>query len=320
MKTIGRKLSSRQFSHNREAKDTWLKCQGYSYEKSPNTFTDVVFTERQNETKRSAVVTFIGKVAADIFSCEKHLISGVTLRVSFLRKRPEFCLICDDESKNYKIEISQANLYVRKMTVSENVYSAIGSTLTKTPAIYRYTEIIPKTFLVSTGSKSWNNEDIFNREPTRRFALAMTTNKAFLGSKADNPFHYQKFNLENITVYRNCYPTAATPLQTDNDKKLDLNSLEVLAFESHGHGIPFSDFPNHYVLVFDITSTQQASHDYLYPELTNGSISIDLRFSAELTDSLELFFLGEKSSTIYIDSFRKVSKNIFLNTKIDSKK
>ena len=126
-----------EFSHNREAKDTWLKCQRYSYEKSPDTFTDVVFTERQNETKRSAVVTFIGKVAADMFSCEKHLISGVTLRVSFLRNRPEFCLIHDDKSKDYKIEISQANLYVRKMTVSENVYSAIESTLTKTPAIYR---------------------------------------------------------------------------------------------------------------------------------------------------------------------------------------
>ena len=100
-----------EFSHNREAKDT---CQGYSYEKLPDTFTDVVFTERQNETKRSAVVTFIGTVAADNFSCEKHLISGVTLRVSFLRNRPEFCLIYDDESKDYKIEISQANLYVRK--------------------------------------------------------------------------------------------------------------------------------------------------------------------------------------------------------------
>ena len=308
-----------EFSHHREAKDTWLKCQGYSYEKSPDTFTDVVFTDKMRQNG-SAVVTFIGKVAADIFSSEKHLISGVTLRVSFLRNRPEFCLIYDDESKDYKIEISQANLYVRKMTVSENVYSAIESTLTKTPAIYRYTEIIPKTFLVSTVSKSWNHEDIFNREPIRRFALAMTRNKAFLGSRAVNPFHYQKFNLEKITVYRNGYPIAAKPLQTDNDKKLYLNSLDALAFESHGHGVPFSDFPNHYVFVFDLTSTQQASHDYLYPKLTNGSISIDLRFSVELTDSLELFFQGEKSSTIYIDSLRKVSENIFFNKKIDSKK
>ena len=37
-----------EFSHKREARDTWLKCQEYSYEKSPDTFTDVVLTERQN--------------------------------------------------------------------------------------------------------------------------------------------------------------------------------------------------------------------------------------------------------------------------------
>ena len=59
--TMRRHLPSKEFSHYREAKDTWLKGQVYSYEKSPDTFTDSVFTERQNKTKRSAVVIFIGK-------------------------------------------------------------------------------------------------------------------------------------------------------------------------------------------------------------------------------------------------------------------
>ena len=66
-------------------------------------------------------------------------------------------------------------------------------------------------------------------------------------------------------------------LCTDNEKTLYLKSLHSLAFESHGHGVPNADFPNHYVSVFDLTSTQQASRDYLYPELTNGSFSIDAR-------------------------------------------
>ena len=298
-----------EFSHNKEAKDTWLKCQGYSYEKSPATFTGATFTTRQGE-----------KVAADVFSCDKHLLSGVTLRISFLRSRPNFSLIYDDDAKDYKIEISQANLYVRKMTVSENVYSEIESTLAKASAMYRYTEIIPKTFIVSKGLKSWNHEDIFNREPIRRFALAMTTNSSFLGAKRENPFHFRKFDLDSITVLRNGYPIAGTPLQTDNDKKQYLNSLEALAFRSHGHGIPIDDFPDHYVLVFDLTRTQQASHDYLYPELTNGSISIDLRFSKDIPDSLELFFLGERSSTIYINSARKIRKNFYLESESDTKK
>ena len=309
-----------EFSHNKEAKDTWLKCQGYSYEKSPATFTGATFTARQGETKESTTVNFIGKVAADVFSCDKHLLSGVTLRISFLRSRPNFSLIYDDDAKDYKIEISQANLHVRKMTVSENVYSAIESTLAKASAMYRYTEIIPKTFNVSKGLKSWNHEDIFNREPIRRFALAMTTNSSFLGAKRENPFHFRKFDLDSITVLRNGYPIAGTPLQTDNDKKLYLNSLEALAFSSHGHGISIDDFPDHYVLVFDLTSTQQASHDYLYPELTNGSISIDLRFSKDIPDSLELFFLGERSSTIYINSARKIRKNFYLESESDTKK
>ena len=309
-----------EFSHNKEAKDTWLKCQGYSYEQQPDDFTKTVFTTRTAETRESAEISFIGRIASDFFSCDKHLISGVTLRISFLRNRPEYALIYDDETKDYKIEILQANLYVRKMTVSDNVYSAIETTVTKTPALYRYTEIIPKTFLISTGVQSWSHEDVFTREPIRRFAIAMATNEAFLGAKSVNPFHFQKFNLNSITVYRNGYPVAGTPLQTENDKKLYLNSLEALAFGQHGHGVPYNDYANHYILVFDLTSTQQASHDYLYPELTNGSISISLRFSAQLTNSVEVFLLGERSSTIYIDSSRKVSKNIFLNTKLETKR
>ena len=277
-----------KFSHNKEAKDTWLKCQGYSYESSPDTFTDAIFTGRQAETRESKLVSFVGKVTADVFSCDKHL-SGVTLRLSYLRSRPNYCLIYDGDAKEYKIEISQANLYVRKMTVSENVYSAIETTLLKTYAIYRYTEIIPKTFNVSKGIKSWNQGDVFNHEPIRRFALAMTTNSSYLGGKTENPYHFRKLDLESITVFRNGCPIAGTPLLTDDDKKLYLNSLEALAFTSHGHGVPFTDFPNHYVLVFDLTSTQQASHDYLYPELTNGSISVDLRFSKETGENLELF-------------------------------
>ena len=148
----------------------------------------------------------------------------------------------------------------------------------------------------------------------------MATNEAFLGAKRVKPFHFQIFNLNSITVYRNGYPVAGTPLQTENDKKLYLNSLEALAFGQHGHGIPYNDYANHYILVFDLTSTQQASHDYLYPELTNESISISLRFSAQLTNSVEVFLLGKRSSTIYIDSSRKVSKNISLSTKLETKR
>ena len=98
-------------------------------------------------------------------------------------------------------------------------------------------------------------------------------------------------------------------MPTADNKRLYYNSMGALAYVESGHGIPLADFPNHYIMVFDLTSTQEATHDFIHPELTNSTITIELKFEKQLTDNVEIICLGEKSSTIYIDSVRKVSKN-----------
>ena len=55
----------------------------------------------------------------------------------------------EDAAKHYKLQILEANLYVRKMTVTDHVLSAIESTLLKTPANYPYQEEITKTFIAT---------------------------------------------------------------------------------------------------------------------------------------------------------------------------
>ena len=194
------------------------------------------------------------------------------------------------------------------MTVSENAVSAIESVLTKTPAMYRYNEVIPKTFLASTGSMSWKQEDVFTKEPIRRFAIAMNANTAFIGSNTTNPYHYRKFDLRSITIYRNGIPVAGTPLSTTDNKRIYFNSLSALAFVEGGHGIPLHNFNDHYVMVFDLTSTEQATHDYIHPELTNASITVEMTFGTALGQNTEIFFVGEKLTTVYVDSARNVSK------------
>ena len=86
--------------------------------------------------------------------------------------------------------------------------------------------------------------------------------------------------------------------------------MSALAYVENGHGIPLSEFSNQFIMVFDLISTQEATHDFIHPELTNSSISVELKFDTALTNNVEVFFLGEKSSTVYIDSARNVSKNI----------
>ena len=84
------------------------------------------------------------------------------------------------------------------MTVTDQVLSAIESTLLKTPANYPYQEEITKTILATAGQRSWRHEDIFAREPVRQVIIAMNTNHAYLGTNRTNPCNYQSLTWSGL--------------------------------------------------------------------------------------------------------------------------
>ena len=189
-------------------------------------------------------------MAPNFFTFDRHLLSGVTLRISFRRSIDDFSLISDDAAKSYNINITGANLYVRKMTLNDDVVSAIEKTLLSSPASYPYLETITKTFLVSAGLQSWKQEDVFGREPIKRLAICLNKNEAFLGRKLLNPFYYRKFNLEQNCIYRNGLPVADSPISTDDSKRVYFNTMSDLAYIDNGHGISLEDYPNHFFFGF----------------------------------------------------------------------
>ena len=123
------------------------------------------------------------------------------------------------------------------MTVTDLVLSAIESTLLKTTANYPYQEEITNTFLATAGQRSWQQEDIFAREPVRQIIIALNTNNAFLGTNRRNPFHYQKFGFEQVILRRNGLPIASTPISTQDHKRLFFNTLSALGLLHCGLGI-----------------------------------------------------------------------------------
>ena len=94
-----------KFSHNKDAKNTWLACQGYSYEENPGALSTEEVNRRKALVGQSAECTFYGKVAVDFFTCDRHLLSGVTLRIAFIRSIDDFVILADDDAKHYKIKM-----------------------------------------------------------------------------------------------------------------------------------------------------------------------------------------------------------------------
>ena len=148
--------------------------------------------------------------------------------------------------------------------------------------------------------------------------IAMATNEAHLGINCTNPFHYQKFNLSQIFIYRNGQPIVGTPVLTTFNHRIYFNALEAVDFlDKGGHGITLDNYPKPFILAFDLTSTQEASPDFIHLERTNCSISVQPSFDGALAANVEILFLGERSSTFYVNSERKVTKNSIITYPTD---
>ena len=123
----------RNFLQEKLQKNKWLICQGYFYEDEPAKI-DGANGRADDVAARKALFAnsqenyFIGKPASDILTCDKHLLSGVSLRISFKRSTNDFAVI-SESNKHYRVKIIEANLYVRKMTIADHVLTAIEKTL-----------------------------------------------------------------------------------------------------------------------------------------------------------------------------------------------
>ena len=121
------------------------------------------------------------------------------------------------------------------------------------------------------------------------------------------------FGLIEIIVYRNGLPIGGTPISTSEKNRIYYNTLEALDFVLNtSHGISLANYDNHYIMALDLTSTQKALRDFIHPELTNCTISVELKFDAGLANNVELLFMGERASTVYVRSDRKIAKNTLM--------
>ena len=79
---------------------------------------------------------------------------------------------------------------------------------------------------------------------------------------------------------------------------------------------PIDNFKHHYVLVFDLTSIQDATEKCNYPELVGEPLRLELNFTFPLEHVTELIVLGEQKPSIAVDKFGVVGRTTFKKDKI----
>ena len=72
---------------------------------------------------------------------------------------------------------------------------------------------------------------------------------------------------------------------------------------------PIDNFEDCYVLVFDLTSKQDATEHCHYPESIGEPLRLELNFNEALESVTEVIILGERMSSVAVDKFGVVGKN-----------
>ena len=250
-----------------------------------------------------------GKLGINFFSTSELLYPNMKIKLRLIRARPNFYMISDNP--NVSLGIVDCSLYTRRIALKDDYHDYHKKKmdmLAYAPVEYNYLETLAKTFILPARQNQFIQENNFINAPNRRIAIAMNTNFDFTGCFTENPFWYQQFDLRQIRILREGQPIV--DFDTVDNCRLHVSTMKALNFQDDIPSIPIDDFKDHYVLVFDLTSMQDATENCHYPELVGEPLRLELNFSNPLENVTELIVLGERMSSVAADTFGVVGKNV----------
>ena len=101
------------------------------------------------------------------------------------------------------------------------------------------------------------------------------------------------------------------PFDAADNCRLYVTTMKAMIFQVDISSIPIGNFKDHYVLVFDLNSMQDAIENCHYPERVGEPLKLELNFIFPLEHVSELFVLGERMSSVAIDKFGVARKKIW---------
>ena len=161
------------------------------------------------------------------------------------------------DNPNVSLRSVDCSLYTRRIALKDDYHKKRMDKLAYTPLEFNYLETLAKTFINAARQNKFIQENIFSNSPIRRIAIAMNTNSAFTGSYTENPFWSHQFELRQIRILRGGQPIV--DFDAADNCRLYVTTMKAMNFRDDIPSIPIDNFKEHYVLVFDLTSMQDAT-------------------------------------------------------------
>lgn len=311
-------IISAQTTYGSDASKSHLQSSMY-FKDTPgemNSLTDNKgFAKRKGFASKSKEFEMYGSLYLDFFNISKYLLNGVSMRLKLNRAKSNFCLMGNPPAAgSYKSEILEAILFVPKIQVAPKILLAHEQALSLKAAQYNYTRTETKIFTISPNILNTSIDNVYLGTVPTRVIIGFVNHQGYNGDLVENPFNFEHFNLNYISLFLNSEQIPSKPLKPNFDKGRYVRSYYSLFTGSNTHysdkgvEIGLEDFPRGYALYcFDLTQDHSASQIEYWNLDRQGQLRLEIGFDKSTTKTLSCVVFSEFRALLQIDKNRNVA-------------
>ena len=275
-------------------------------------------TEAANYTN-TTILRF--KPCLEVFHLNKLLVPGIQIDMNLYFNNPN--LFMNGHANAFRLNPEDVKVRFHMCTVRLNpgVYLKLEKEMSgRVPTTYPVVRSEIRTFNMPATTMRFEESNLFFGRVPNRMVVGMVLTTAFTGTLANDPFAFQKWNLQSIkqTVNNEEYPYETLEMNGGN-ARLDgrgyhrfLQATGAL-LKSKGSMIRRQEWgrgANKTLFVFDNAANGCLDSPVFNPKLS-GDVRLLLQFSTQLGSGVTLIVYGEFENTIEINGDKSVIYDIY---------
>lgn len=275
------------------------------------------YKQRQAFISQSTPVELIDKLRFDLATQHRYILNDTSVTVSLTRIQETFPLLytfaAAKDNTHPKIKFLDASLFVRKHVLYPSIVMSHQKLLEAGHnARYPVKKTEVKFFSIPSSSQSFIEENVFLGSVPSRIVLCLVPSKGFVGDYGINPYVFNHYNINYISLCVNNVPYPIKGMNLDFDNNIYLLPYHLLycslgiAGENEGLTIDRQKFiEGSTFFAFDIDQSSSSGSSLQLEK--SGSVRIEIKFAKALTEAVNCLVYSEHQKIVEIDKYRQVS-------------
>lgn len=296
-------------SYGSDYKKGQAEAGGFFRVKNEDSADDDGWVSRKTLCSASKSFEVVGRPHGEIFNQTRYMMPGVDIRIQFNKSSDKFVLECYGSGKeNITLQITEAKLYVRKLTLLPSIQLAQMKTWKEKPVNYPGTKVSMKAYSLSIGTYTHTNESLLTGLVPQRLILGIIATDNYQGHYEKNPFAFKNNDLQQIIITCNSEQTTQHVINVDKDEDRVLDGF-ISLFDAMGItncdaglDLRVNEYKNGKTLYgFNL---RDMNDGLAIPR--HGNVSIYLKFKKSTTASMTVIVYPEYPSNMYITNDKRV--------------